>query len=66
MITIKALAFVLVGLMSTPAPASAGAFDNPLITFASQSYLNASLKLTSSQQKELDCYAKATWYEAGG
>lgn len=66
MITVKALAFVLVGLMSTPAPASAGAFDNPLITFASQSYLNGSLKLTSSQQKELDCYAKVTWYEARG
>lgn len=66
MITIKALAFVLAGLMSTPAPASAGAFDNPLITFASQSYLNGSLKLTSSQQKELDCYAKVTWYEARG
>lgn len=66
MVTIKALAFVLTALVSYQAPASVGAYDNPLVTFASQSYLNGSLKLSSSQQKELDCYAKVTWYEARG
>ena len=66
MVTFKALAFVLAGLMSTPAPASAGAFDNPVISFASQSYLDGNLKLTSSQRKELDCYAKVVWFEARG
>lgn len=66
MISIKALAFVLTAFVSYQAPASVGAYDNPLITFASQSYLNGNLKLSSSQRKELDCYAKVIWYEARG
>ena len=66
MISIKALAFVLTAFVSYQAPASVGAYDNPLITFASQSYLNGNLKLSSSQRKELDCYAKVIWFEARG
>lgn len=66
MISLKALVLVLTGLVSYQAPASAGAFNNPLITFASHSYLNGNLELTSSQRKELDCYAKVVWFESRG
>ena len=66
MLQAQVLAFLLVSLFHANVPASAGAVNATITEFASQSYLNGSLKLTSSQQKELDCYAKVTWYEARG
>lgn len=65
MVTFKALALGL-ALLSNNALASAGAFETPLIQYASQSYLDGNLKLTSSQRKELDCLTKVIWYEARG
>ena len=65
MVTLKALALGL-ALLSNNALASAGAFETPLIQHASQAYLDGSLKLTSSQRKELDCLSKVIWYESRG
>ena len=64
MILAKALALSF-ALFST-APASAGALNISLTEFASHSYLNGSLKLSSSQRKELDCLTKVIWFEARG
>ena len=65
MISVKALV-ILAALFSTNAPASVGALNSSLTDFASHSYLNGSLKLSSSQRKELDCLTKVIWFEARG
>ena len=65
MLFLKALVILLASI-SSEASASAGAPSSSLIDFASHSYLNGSLKLSSSQQKELDCLTKVIWYEARG
>lgn len=61
---LKALVILAASLSSVPA--SAGALNTSLTDFASHSYLNGSLKLSSSQRKELDCLTKVIWYEARG
>ena len=65
MISIKALV-ILLASFSTQVPASVGTLNDSLTDFASHSYLNGSLKLSSSQRKELDCYTKVIWFEARG
>ena len=65
MISIKALV-ILLASFSTQVPASVGTLNDSLTDFASHSYLNGSLKLSSSQQKELDCLTKVIWFEARG
>lgn len=65
MVTLKALA-LLAGLVSSNALASVGAYEQPMLSFASQSYLNGSLSLTTVQKKEIECYAKVVWFEARG
>ena len=65
MISIKALV-ILLASFSTQVPASVGTLNDSLTDFASHSYLNGSLKLSSSQRKELECYTKVIWYEARG
>lgn len=66
MIQFKALAFILVGLFNQNASASVGAIEQPMLEFASVSYLNGSLQLNKSQQRKVDCLAKVIWYEARG
>lgn len=65
MISIKALV-ILLASFSTQVPASVGTLNDSLTGFASHSYLNGSLKLSSSQRKELDCLTKVIWFEARG
>ena len=65
MISIKALV-ILLASFSTQVPASVGTLNDSLTDFASHSYLNGSLKLSSSQRKELDCLTKVIWFEARG
>ena len=65
MISVKALV-ILAALFSTNVPASVGTLNSSLTDFASHSYLNGSLKLSSTQQKELDCLTKVIWFEARG
>lgn len=65
MLSFKVLA-LLTALVHINAPASVGAVNTAITDFASQSYLNGSLKLSSSQRKELECYTKVIWYEARG
>lgn len=62
---VKVLA-ILVLLFSLPASASVGAWKQQLLDVASQSYLNGSLELSTTQQQELDCLAKVTFFEARG
>lgn len=62
----QVLAFLLVSLFHANVPASAGAVNATITEFASHSYLKGSLKLSSSQRKELECYTKVIWYEARG
>ena len=63
MLTLKALVILAA---SFTAPVSAGVVNSSLTNFASHSYLNGSLKLSSSQRKELDCLTKVIWFEARG
>ena len=65
MISVKALVFLLASF-SAQVPASVGTLNDSLTDFASHSYLNGSLKLSSSQRKELDCLTKVIWFEARG
>lgn len=65
MLTLKAFA-ILIATLSTGAPALAGATPTVLSEFASHSYLNGSLELSSSQRKELSCLTKVIWFEARG
>ena len=65
MLSFKVLA-VLTALVHINAPASVGAVNSAITDFASHSYLNGSLKLSSSQRKELDCLTKVIWFEARG
>ena len=62
MLSFKVLA-LLTALVHINAPASVGAVNSAITDFASHSYLNGSLKLSSSQRKELECYTKVIWYE---
>lgn len=66
MVTLKALVFITASLLSNNALASAGAFEQHAVQFASQSYLDGNLKLNSSQRKELECLTKVVWFEARG
>ena len=65
MISIKALV-ILLASFSTQVPASVGTLNDSLTDFASHSYLNGSLKLSSTQRKELECLTKVIWFEARG
>lgn len=65
MLSFKVLA-LLTALVHINAPASVGVVNSAITDFASHSYLNGSLKLSSSQRKELECYTKVIWYEARG
>ena len=65
MLSFKVLA-LLTALVHINAPASVGAVNTAITDFASHSYLNGSLKLSSSQRKELDCLTKVIWFEARG
>lgn len=64
MISFKVLALLMA--LSGNALASAGALPSQMLEFASHSYLDGNLKLSSSQQKELECLTKVVWYEARG
>lgn len=64
MISFKVLALLMA--LSGNALASAGALPSQMLEFASHSYLDGNLKLSSSQQKELDCLTKVIWFEARG
>lgn len=66
MLTAKVLAFVLAGMLSNNAPASVGAFQQSASQIASQFYLDGNLKLSHTQQQELECLAKVVWFEARG
>lgn len=66
MVLTKALAFILVGLSSQNALASAGALEQSALQFASRSYLDGSLKLSGTQRKELECLTKVVWFESRG
>lgn len=65
MLSFKVLA-LLTALVHINAPASVGVVNSAITDFASHSYLNGSLKLSSSQRKELECYTRVIWYEARG
>lgn len=62
----KVLAFVLVLFTQHALAHSSSAWNKPLLEFASQSYLDGKVQLTSSQRKDVDCLAKAIFYEARG
>lgn len=63
---IQVLALLTVSLFHSNAPASVGALNSHLTDFASHTYLNGNLQLSSTQQKELQCYLKVVWHEARG
>lgn len=64
MVTFQALALMLSIVSTTPVPA--GVLEHHAVEFASHSYLNGNLELSSSQRKELDCLTKVIWFEARG
>lgn len=66
MVLPKVLVILLAGLFNQTALASSGAVEHPLLEFASQSYLDGNLKLSSSQRSEVECLTKVVWYEARG
>lgn len=61
---LKVLAFTLVGFIN-PAVASTST-ASPMMVFASESYLNGSLDLTTVQRRRIDCMAKVIFFEARG
>lgn len=66
MLQAQVLAFLLVSMFRANVPASAGAVNTTITDFASHSYLNGTTKLSTSQRKDIECYAKVVWYEARG
>lgn len=66
MLQAQVLAFLLVSMFHANVPASAGAVNTTITDFASHSYLNGTTKLSTSQRKDIECYAKVVWYEARG
>lgn len=66
MVLPKVLALVAGLFFAQSAEAMPDNVKHTVLTFASESYLNGTLKLTPEQRKELDCYAKVIWFEARG
>lgn len=64
MVLFKALVILAASIGTVPA--SAGTINSHLLEFASHSYLNGSLNLTSSQKKDMECLTKVVWFEARG